>query len=558
MDNKDDQSLKKEDVPCFVEVFYKIPVPVFITSCDTGEFLWVNRRFEEKTGYLKPDIESTSLDSTLLFPKETEQKKLFHLIKSETSFSDYRVSLKTKSAETISATVSGECVDLYDQKVMFCLLNDVSKQIKTLENLKHHLAIEQIIMKMASEYINLPLKQANEKINEALKELTIFFKADRAYIFRYHFEKGTVTNIFEWCAPGIEPVIDKFQNVSIEEMMDWVEFHKKGQLIKIEDVSMLKNDRLKSILQSLKIKSIIAIPIMNGQDCLGFMGIESIRDYYRYTGKEERLLSLFAAILANVDTRRELYLAEKRARESNRVKNEFLSNLSHEIRTPITGIIASLETLLAVLENEEYLYLINMAHKSAIQLETVFDDLYDIIRLNKEDYEESEEKVIVADIVGKTYDLFKICAEEKGLNFNIESFNVPDFFGNGSRIKQMIDKLLDNAIKFTFSGEVKVILSYKELTWQSGLLEIEVTDTGIGMDKKTQKRIFEMFYQKDLSLTKEFQGLGLGLPKVSAIVKNLNGNISIKSFPNVGSTFTCLIPVKPVVTIHPGFKRKEQ
>jgi signal transduction histidine kinase len=541
------------------ELFYKLPVSLFVMDCKKGTILEVNSFFRQRMGFSGRDLKDLSIEELLLFPRENERNKLVNLMKSEKSFSDFRVTMRTKAEKDLNINLSGNVHKLNGESIMCCVMNDMSKQLNILENLKHHLAIERLIMKMASDYINLPLRQANEKIDLFLGELAKFLSADRAYIFRYDFETNTASNLFEWCASGIEPEIDNLQNVPLGEISHWVETHKKGEIMKISDVSSLENKSLKKILEFQRIKSLLTVPVMNGNECLGFVGFDSVKDYYRYTSKEIKLLKLFATILANINIRRELYVAEKRAVESNRVKNEFLSNLSHEIRTPISGIIAALETLQGVLENEEYLFLLNLAHKSALQLETIFDDLYDIIRLNREEYHENKEKVCIKTLLRYIEDLFKVSAEEKGLSFNVRAENVPDyFFSNTSRLKQIISKLVDNAIKFTFAGEVSVLLSYRKLTEQNGLFEIEVSDTGIGIERSTQQKIFEIFYQKDLSLTKEFQGLGLGLPKVSAIIKNLNGNISLKSFLNAGTTITCIIPVIPLISIHPGFNQQKK
>lgn len=543
MEKSDEFFRKIENNACYTDFFLQAPFPAFLVLSDTGRVVHVNTIFEAETGFSEEEVRL--IGKSQLFFSEMEGEELRRRIKERERFDDLKLTLRTKVGKDRLYLISGRHFAIEGEEVMLCFMKDITDQVRLFKNLEHHLAMEKIILSFASQYINLPLEKADEMLKKALIKLAVFFDADRAYIFTYDSEKKKINNTFEWCARGITPVMAPIQDYPVERINHWVERHKAGEVLAIPDVSKLKDDVFKTMLQPYHIRSNLTAPILNGRDCLGFIGFDSIRKRHRYTGKEIKLLRLFASIQENIEIRKDLVAAEKEAKILSHAKSEFLSNLSHEIRTPISGITSVLETMMDMVEKDDVRDLIHMAHQSAVQLETIFNDLYDIVRLSKEASAPVEEAVRVREMTTEIFDLFKISAKEKNLSFEIKAFDEPEvILSDRKRLKQIISKLLDNAIKFTFQGEVSVTLWYKALNTQNGILEIAVSDTGIGMDELTREKIFEIFYQKDLSLTKEFKGLGLGLPRVSAIVKKMKGSISLTSLQDAGSTFTCLIPVK--------------
>ena len=140
--------------------------------------------------------------------------------------------------------------------------------------------------------------------------------------------------------------------------------------------------------------------------------------------------------------------------------------------------------------------------------------------------------------------MFKIAAEKKKLALIVNKYNLPEtLYTDPKMIRQILDKLVDNAIKFTSSGRIAISADFLLISKNKGTLILSISDNGVGIDEETQKRIYEIFFQRDLSLTKEFKGLGLGLPMVSSIVEKMNGKIFLESIEGKGSTFTVHLPV---------------
>jgi PAS domain S-box-containing protein len=143
-------------------------------------------------------------------------------------------------------------------------------------------------------------------INKSLEKMGLFVSADRAYIFDYNFEKGIASNTFEWCNDHISPEIENLQEVSIDYFPPWVECHQNNEAFYVPDVEKLGEEEhggLKNILQPQGIKSLIAIPMLDQKDLIGFVGFDSVNRHYHYTDKEKKLLFLFGQMLINIRNR---------------------------------------------------------------------------------------------------------------------------------------------------------------------------------------------------------------------------------------------------------------
>jgi PAS domain S-box-containing protein len=174
------------------------------------------------------------------------------------------------------------------------------------ESLQQEVLLQEALVKIASTYINLEPENLDSTINESLEQMGKFVEADRAYIFVYDFENETTSNTYEWCADGIEPEIENLQDLPIAYFPQWVEKHKNGETFYVEDVSKLnapEEEGLRAILEPQGIKSLIAIPMLNGSELLGFVGFDSVEQVHAYSTKEQKLLELFGQMLVNIRNR---------------------------------------------------------------------------------------------------------------------------------------------------------------------------------------------------------------------------------------------------------------
>jgi PAS domain S-box-containing protein len=186
------------------------------------------------------------------------------------------------------------------------IISDRTQQFLAEDELDQELQLQEALIDIASTYINLDPKDVENTINRSLEKMGLFVAADRSYIFDYDFEKATTSNTYEWCSENIEPEIANLQDVPMEFFPQWVEQHQKGEAFYIPDVSLLSDDGdggLKSILEPQGIKSLIAIPMLDGNDLIGFVGFDSVKVHHDYSEKEQRLLFLFGQMLINIRNR---------------------------------------------------------------------------------------------------------------------------------------------------------------------------------------------------------------------------------------------------------------
>jgi PAS domain S-box-containing protein len=182
---------------------------------------------------------------------------------------------------------------------------DISERKFFEEELAKLSELQQIIMNMASKYINLKVSDIEAGINQSLAELSKFVNADRGYIFEYDWKRDVCNNTFEWCNEGILPQIDNLQDVPNNMLPWWIEKHQIGEPLSIPDVSALEeSDGVREILEPQDVKSLLTVPMMDGETCIGFIGFDSVRSLHIYSKKETDLLLVFAQMIVNVGNKK--------------------------------------------------------------------------------------------------------------------------------------------------------------------------------------------------------------------------------------------------------------
>ncbi len=182
--------------------------------------------------------------------------------------------------------------------------HDISERKHTEESLQHQFRLQQLLMDISSRYINLPLDLVEHAIYVSLGNLARFVGADRAYIFDYDFKKQICKNTHEWCEEGVQAQIDQLQAVPLDALPDWVDTHRRGDVVFIADVLALPAGNLRSILEPQGIKSLLTVPMMGNGESLGFVGFDSVKKHHNYSGNEQHLLGVFAQMLVNVRLRK--------------------------------------------------------------------------------------------------------------------------------------------------------------------------------------------------------------------------------------------------------------
>jgi len=235
------------------------------------------------------------------------------------------------------------------------------------------------------------------------------------------------------------------------------------------------------------------------------------------------------------------------AEESNRVKGEFLANMSHELKTPLNSVIGFSELALGVSQDREQREYLSIVLSSAKSLLTLIDSILDFARMEAGKLTAISAPFSLDELLDECTDSLAIAACPKGLHATMRRDPaIPDtLVGDRSLLKHILLNLLDNAVKFTDSGKVRLEAALSELPDTPGrgpVVRFTVSDTGIGMAKDKVELAFARFSQLDASKTRKAGGTGLGLAIVAKSVELMKGDISVDSEPNRGALFNIRIP----------------
>ena len=273
------------------------------------------------------------------------------------------------------------------------------------------------------------------------------------------------------------------------------------------------------------------------------------RDYshkihIKHKGEFEELSKVYNLMLDKVSMHTdELNEARDLAETSDVSKSQFLAKVSHELLTPINTIIGFNELLIEIESNEQKLNKMNVISHSSKTLLQLVKDLLDLSEFELEKVRIESLSFNVREVFDHAYTSYYKDAENKNLNMEcLIDDSVPEYLcGDGKHLLQLLSNLIDNAIKFTKSGYVKLSASYI-----GKILEIRVIDSGIGIKDSKIDTIFETFNQSDNSLSRPFSGSGLGLALCKRIVNIMNGSIEVSSRLHQGTTFTVKLPMSRV------------
>ena len=235
--------------------------------------------------------------------------------------------------------------------------------------------------------------------------------------------------------------------------------------------------------------------------------------------------------------------AVSEATAANAAKSAFLAAMSHEVRTPLNGVLGMAQAMARDHLPPKQAERLEIIRKSGESLLGLLNDMLDLSKIEAGKLEMEMLEFDLGALIDGAYDTFSALAAQKGLNFDVSVTPraAGAYVGDPLRLRQVLNNLTSNAIKFTEKGQVRVAVDR-----QDGLLTIAVSDTGIGVPPETLGRLFNKFEQGDLSVTRRHGGTGLGLAICQDLTRLMGGDISASSSAGQGATFTLRLPLEHV------------
>lgn len=289
--------------------------------------------------------------------------------------------------------------------------------------------------------------------------------------------------------------------------------------------------------QRYRLRCALAIPVRSGGDTLGVLGLfaDAVED------PEDPVVAFLSGIAAHIGVFLERQRAEELERQLVRSKDDYLALVGHELRTPLTSISAGIELLRDLPEGiraREWPNLLEVVDRNAVALRRVVDDLLDLTALDTGHATIRLVPVDLAELVREAVDDLEPTTESAGLTVATDLPDELEVFGDRVRLRQVVDNLLDNAVKFTPpDGRIEV-----RLVREGGLAELTVRDTGIGIPVEDREQVFVHLYRSPYARDRRIPGSGLGLVISRTILERLHGTIALTDRDDPGTTVVVRIP----------------
>lgn len=385
------------------------------------------------------------------------------------------------------------------------------------------------------------------KYTQVLERIAYNFGTKRIIIFYNDDQKKSILN-YQHSIKGTSLLSNNIV-LNFNKVPSWNKMLMERKMILGFSEQYLPDDIL-TFFDEIKIQKAYVFPIFVEEELFGSVLFQNMGQN-AWDNTEINYLKMVTGLIANLTSRQnyedKLLKAKEKAENADRLKSSFLANMSHDIRIPMTSIIGFSDLLadpdLTIGEREEFIELISNSGKDLL---TLVDNIVDIAKIETGQLKINKDKVSIINLFKDLYSDFNkdtklINQDDLELILDLpDKFHTIPFDTDVFRFKQVLNNLLDNAIKFTDKGSIHFGVSN---IWPE-TIEFYVQDTGIGIAEETQHTIFESFSKVDRSYTKEYNGTGLGLAICKSLVELLGGEIRIVSYPGKGSTFyfTHLLP----------------
>ncbi|MEG4457692.1 PAS domain S-box protein [Microcoleus sp. N9_A1] len=474
------------------------------------------------------------------------------------------------------------------------VIRDVTERKQAERMLREQAEQERLVSAIAQrvrQSLNL-----TQTLSTAVHEVRQLLATDRTVIYRFDSEETAIV-VVESVGDDWMPLLGrKVQRTSFGESYVWLYSAETIQAMADIYTANLSEEH-RDLLASLQVRANVVVPIFIGDESQGLateyspetrielpgrsletsqhrlwglLIAHQCRSPRVWTDSEVDLLGRLSVQLAIAIQQSTLFEQAQQAREAaleaSRMKSLFLANMSHEIRTPMNGVMGMTDLLLKTNLTPEQIDFVQTLKLSGQNLLSIINDILDLSKLEAGEMRLEILEFNLSICMNEVLDLLATPAEEKGIEVvALIDSDVPlQIKGDAARLRQILTNLINNAIKFTESGEVvievanasnpgllaasdnqKILESIEPLKIENNdsmLLLFKVTDTGIGIAPEDKKKLFQSFTQVDASTTRKYGGTGLGLAISKELVELMGGQIGVESTPGQGSTFWFTVP----------------
>lgn len=545
------------------------PEGVFIVDRD-GNYLDVNRAACEMTGYTYEQLRHLNI-IRLLAPESIDAgaRHFEQLLRTGRSSSDLVLRREDGSRilMQVDAVRSGS-----NEFIAFC--NDLTHRHETETRLRDSVSLLAAVTSAADLIVTA--KTWRETAGRVLSSVGVAAAASRVCLFTALENPNGTRDIvleFEWIDAAL--IDDRFHvpaatlNLHDLGLQRWLDAFVAHHDVIVRAQSTPANEQ--SALNALGAISSVLVPIRVEGEWWGLLTLDQCDRDRAWTDQEIHGMRIIANILGTTIGREEaqdalvqrseelflsredlerqaaelvsmnadLTLAKDQAEAATRAKADFLATMTHEIRTPINGVIGMTGLLLETRLDEEQREYAETVRTSAQSLMGIVNTILDFSRIESGKIRLEEVDFDLQGVVEDTVESIAPGATAKGIEVAIFfGESVPGkVHGDPGRLRQILMHLLDNALKFTPTGTIEVLVDLASKPGMDPLIRMAITDTGIGIAPDKASVLFEAFRQEDNSATRKYGGMGLGLALVHDLVRMMHGEVSVSSEPGTGSTF---------------------